>query len=204
LRRTTPQGQGQGGRGGPAPRVAILVAVVALVVAAVASFGVTRSRTPSQRPAGCQRGDNARCIPNLQASEVVAALKSKGHDCTSKNTEDAVEWECRLVLGATDYDVHMRTVHGQVHTVLAQAGILSDRPSQGGKREAGSGTVPYLLWFASLPFSDDPLTVAEVKRWLTRQVEAGKRATVDIAGYNYQVDASRERGATFELEGMFG
>jgi hypothetical protein len=202
LSRTTPERSA--GRGGPAPRVAILVAVVALVVATVASFAVTRGRTASQRPAACQGGDNARCIPTLQASTVVAALKSKGHDCTSKDAKDAVVWECRLVIGATDYELNMRTVHGQVHTVLAQAGVLSDRPSQGGRQGAGSGTVPYLLWFASLPFSDDPVTVAQIRTWLTRQLEGGRRASVDIAGYKYLVDASRESGARFELEGMFG
>jgi hypothetical protein len=202
LARTAPERSP--GRGVPAPRVAILAAVVALVVAAVAGFAVTRGRTPSQRPTDCP-GSRARCIPTLQGSAVIAALKSKGHDCTSENRGDGVRWECKLQIGATEYSLHMNTRHGQVNTVLADVRVLADRPAQGGGNQgAASGTVPYLLWFASLPFSDDPLTVADVKAWLTRQVEAGKRATVRIAGYRYIVDASKEGAATFDMEGMIG
>jgi hypothetical protein len=203
LSRTTPERPR--GRAGPAPNVAILAAVVALVVAAVAGFAVTRGRTPSQRPGDCP-GSRARCIPTLQGSAVIAALKSKGHGCDSEseNRADGVRWECKLQIGATEYSLHMRTLHGQVNTVLADVRVLADRPAQGGSRGAASGTVPYLLWFASLPFSDDPLTVADVRAWLTRQVEAGRKATVEIAGYRYEVDASKEGAATFDMEGMIG
>jgi hypothetical protein len=177
--------------------------VVALVVAAVAGFAVTRGRTPSQRPTDCP-GSRARCIPTLQGSTVIAALKSKGHGCTSENRGDGVQWECKLQIGATEYSLHMKTLHGQVNTVLADVRDLGNRAAQGGNRGTASGTVPYLLWFASLPFADDPLTVAQVKAWLTRQVESGKRATVHIAGYRYILDASKEGAAEFDMEGMIG
>jgi hypothetical protein len=194
--------EGQGRHGGSSPRVAILVALVALVVATVASFAVTRSKTPSQRPIRCQ-GNNTGCIPTLKGSDVIAALKSKGHNCTSEKSQDEVVWKCNLLIGATNYDLRLATLHGQVISVLA--GVLADNRSQSGKRGTGSRTVPYFLWFASLPFSDDPRTVADVKAWLTRQVEAGRKATVDIAGYRYRVDATGgESGESFARFGMEG
>jgi hypothetical protein len=69
---TTPQRQG--GRAGPAPRVAVLVAVAALVVATVASFAVTRSRTPSLRPTACGVA-KARCIPSLDSTTVIGGVR---------------------------------------------------------------------------------------------------------------------------------
>lgn len=202
MSRTTPQRQGGGG--GPAPRVAVLVAVAALVVATVASFAVTRSRTPSLRPTGCGVA-KARCIPSLESAAVIGALKSKGYGCTSRDgqgLEGLVLWECVLRIGATKYSLNMGTLRGHVNTVLAEATVQANKSAQGGKGGTASGTVPYLLWFASLPFADDLLTVADVKAWLTRQVQAGKKATVNIAGYRYEVDASKEGAATFDMQGM--
>jgi hypothetical protein len=165
---------------------------------------VTRSRTPSLRPTACGVA-KARCIPSLQSAAVIDALKSKGYGCNSRNgqgLEGLVQWECDLRIGATKYSLNMGTLRGHINTVLAEVSIQANRSAQGGKGGTASGTVPYLLWFASLPFADDPLTVADVKAWLTRQVQSGKKATVNIAGYRYEVDASEEGAASFDMQGM--
>ncbi|WP_203862645.1 hypothetical protein [Plantactinospora mayteni] len=122
----------------------------------------------------------------MKHSSVIETLKAQGYACA----DDERTTNCELRVGPLAFKASVGVAEDLVSEVYVTASWHdTDRQSD--------TLLPYLSWFASLPYSEDPTLTAEISQWLTEQVEGGKATEATIGDFVYQVKA--DRGTFVEL-----
>jgi len=157
------------------PLIALTIALAALLAGAAGGYLLARGVKKSADRATC---DNLRCIPSLKASSVIDALRGRGFTCAEKNST----WECRLRIGDTSYQSRLSQRDGLIYNYDDSVRTEKDG-------EASASTRAFLVWFAALPFADDPVLTAEIDGWLTPRLGGGALTKATIGGYTYDLTA---------------
>jgi hypothetical protein len=186
----TPGGPGGQGR---ARLIVTLVAIglAALLVSGAASFGAAGGFNPQGGQSEDCGGVN-RCIPSLRSGDVISALEAKGFTCTPDSGGS-----CELQFGNSRFEMSMDTAgenDDQIASIITHVTI-----PPGVQR--GGRIIPYFVWFASLPYADDPVLVQEVTAWIQQQVDGGTDAEALIGGYRYNVAASSPTSIELQIQG---
>lgn len=155
--------------------IALAVALVTLVGGGTGGYLLTRSERKTSYRASC---GNLYCIPSLKASSVIDALRGRGFTCAEKNST----WECRLRIGDTSYQSRLSQRDGLIYNYDDSVRTEKDG-------EASASTRAFLVWFAALPFADDPVLTAEIDGWLTPRLGGGALTKATIGGYTYDLTA---------------
>jgi hypothetical protein len=182
----------------------LLVALVVATGAGIAAFalqgGFAAAAAPTDastaapasavgRSVDC--GLSSRCIPELQATEVVRQLEGRGFFCE----QSSGDWFCDLHMGATSYHLQMSPENDDDdHRLTGITGSVSAGPDS----DLASIAVPYLTWVAALPFGNDPAGV-QVMEWAKQQIQSGEDSRARIGGYEYAVSPGR-----LELDALLG
>ena len=168
-------------------RVLLVAAAVAVVGFLVAGAGAYVAMSRQEKAQGTVDCGPYECIPVLKASSVVAAIEAQGHECVANDNGSA----CELRIGLLGFEARLEVAEDHLHGVY----ITASQPE--GDQESGA-IVPYLSWFASLPYGDDAATTSDITGWLAEQVEGRKATKATIGDYLYEVDASK--GTYVELQ----
>lgn len=155
--------------------IALAVALVMLVGGGAGGYLLARDVKKSADRATC---GNLRCIPSLQASSVIDALTGRGFTCAEKSGT----WECQLRIGDTRYRSRLLQQDGLIYNYDDSVQTEKDG-------EASASTRAFLLWFAALPFADDPVLTEEIEGWLTQRLSGGANTKATIGGYIYDLTA---------------
>jgi hypothetical protein len=157
--------------------IAVALGLVGFLAAGIGAYAAVSSYRSAQGTVSCTGAWG--CIPGLKASKVVEAVKAQGHECAFKNS-----WTCELWIGPIKFETQLSVSQGYISAV----DLRVVRPDGD---QASSAIMPYLLWFASLPYAGDAATVSDIKNWLTQQVEARKKTKAKIGDYSYELDAAK-------------
>lgn len=183
-------------RGGLTWRRVLLVAAAAAVVGmggtGVAAYLVTGAQEKAKTNVDC--GAFRPCIPSLKAATVLDALTQRGHECVKDENGD---WGCKLSIGETNYEARVHERKGLINEYTA-------RVSSPDGREVTPSKLTYLLWFAALPYGNDPILAGQIEGWLTEKVEKLESAQATIGGYRYDVEADKARNLLVSVMGVTG
>lgn len=163
-------------------RVSLAVGMVAFLLAGIPVYSVSNAIRTGPGPSGC-------CIPRLKAASVVEALKSKGHECS----DDQYGVSCELRIGRYGYETRVET---------SDDGLINDLSGKVSFPEGeavGLNSISYLVWVASVPYAHDPQFMAEIKDWVTIQVQSGREVTANVGRYGCQLDASNPTTASVRI-----
>ncbi|WP_214416802.1 hypothetical protein [Sphaerisporangium fuscum] len=167
--------------------IASAAGLIALAGAGAAGYTVTaRAQAAVTGPVPCAPDTYKRCIPSLKFDQVLDALKAQGHQCGMRSGY-AESWKCELYVGNAGFEMGLEAPAGGISEVSVEVRCGTDG-------EITRGARSYISWLATLPFADDPQTVAYVGKWLTRQIDGRKDVRSEIAGYKYEVYASGGKG----------
>lgn len=160
--------------------LALAVALVMVVGGGASGYLLTRAVKQTSHRATC---GNLYCIPTLKAASVIDALKGQGFTCV----EDSVtSWKCELRIGDTQYRSRLSHRDGLILS-------FDDSVSTGKTGEASASTKAYLVWFAALPFSDDPVLTEQIDGWLLPRLSGGADTRATIGGYSYRLTATDQQ-----------
>jgi hypothetical protein len=160
--------------------IALAVALVMLVGGATSGYLLTRDIKQTAHRATC---GNLYCIPTLKASSVIDALKGRGFTCIEGT---ATRWDCELQAGDTYYRSSLSHRDGLILS-------YDDSVKTGNAGEASASTKAFLVWFAALPFSNDPVLTEQIDGWLIPRLSGGADTKATIGGYTYRLAATDQQ-----------
>ncbi|GAB3151451.1 hypothetical protein GCM10027290_40710 [Micromonospora sonneratiae] len=158
--------------------VAAMIGLVSLLGAGAGTFLLARNAELAEFTARC---GTIRCIP-ISPSVLVDALKQKGFTCE----EQYGDWRCQLRIAGTEFEAYFGAHENLINDLSAS--VRSDE-----EEKIPAATKSFLLWIGSLPFGGDPVTVEEVRGWLTQRFESGDKAMATIGSYNCELTAEQKR-----------
>lgn len=157
--------------GGVSRAALIALSVVLFLVAGTGAFFVARSYRLVQASQPC---GGYRCIPQLEIDAVTEALRKQGHTCQQQH----IHYDCDLRIGTVHFETTLTVADNHIHTI-------SSSIYRAGSDPVTKTGLAYLGWFATLPYRDDPVTSAEIQKWLAQSVEANKETKATIGDYQY-------------------
>ncbi|WP_020519416.1 hypothetical protein [Catelliglobosispora koreensis] len=116
----------------------------------------------------------------MNASDVISPLQTSGFTCKQKR---ATVYACELNVGAAGFEATVATAGNAVTRVSAIVRIEANL-------EPGPGTLVFLTWIATIPYSGDQASVTEIASWVTGHVQARTSAAATIGRYIYTLEAS--------------
>lgn len=177
--------QAPGGRRPPRLLVVAVAGLVAFLAAGAGAYLIARDHRTYQVTQSCG-GHN--CIPALRTAALVEALKGRGHTCK----QEGREWFCDLMVGSVHFKVWVSDADGHIHRISAEVfHAEKEKVTKAGKT--------YLAWFAILPYRDDAAATAEIRNWLTEQLEAGKETKATILDYQYVLTTPKDGGVSLDI-----
>jgi hypothetical protein len=167
--------------------IAAAVGLVGLLAAGIGTYVAVSSYQSGKRIVSCGAYE---CIPGLKASSVIEALKAQGHECKAEEYSTT----CELSIGPIRFEARMEVSKGLIPSATVSVDTIGD--------QASSSAMPYLLWFAVLPYADDSATMADIRNWLTQQVEGHKTTKATIGDFEYEVKADKVEHTEVSFRGM--
>lgn len=188
---------GQPPAGPPAPTgggsrrwlLVVVLGVVMLLLAATGAYLGVRGYRGTQLSQSC---DSYQCIPRLEATTVVDALKEQGYTCT----KDYNHSTCDLRVGFTHFEAVLQVADEHIHAIDLKIFRSGSDPLA----ETG---LAFLNWFATLPYARDEETSAKIRQWVAEQVEGNKDAQATIGDYRYTLINPDPKIVRFEIRGNF-
>ncbi|MFI7425493.1 hypothetical protein ACIBPB_00750 [Micromonospora sp. NPDC049836] len=157
----------------------VAVALVALLGGGAGGYALVHNARKNSDRANC---GGAQCIPGLKGEALLAVLTKQGFACADGDSGPG----CTLRAGETEYELHL-----DIRAELIQGYSVTVTSPDG--REVSETKRTFLVWFAALPFSDDPALVSEIEQWLVPRLTGGENVTAEIGGYRYDLQAERTR-----------
>jgi len=160
--------------------IALAVALVVLVAGGAGGYLLARGVKKTSYRASC---GTLRCIPSLPVSSVIDALKGRGFACAEKADVDT--WTCQLRIGDTHYESRIAQQDGLIYKF--------DNSVRTERSEVADAAKAFLVWFAAMPFSNDPVLAEEIDGWLIPRLSGGTDTKVTIGGYFYSLTAASQQ-----------
>ncbi|MBE1604707.1 hypothetical protein [Actinopolymorpha pittospori] len=107
-----------------------------------------------------------------------------------------------LQIGVTEYTFSLWEVRGQVRAYSARVSSAEIGPFDNTFAPPSKTAMAYMLWSAGLPYAHDREFAAQIRTWLSRQVEGGGTTVADVGGYTYKVDASEPQIFNLDVEAV--
>jgi len=167
--------------------IALAVALVMIMGAGAGGYLLARSVRKSSDWATCGA---LHCIPSLKASSVIDALKERGFTCVEKISIDSTA--CQMRIGDTRFESHV--MHKDDLIYHYDDSVNTDKDG-----EASASTKAFLMWFAALPFSNDPVLTEEIEAWLTSRLSGGADTKATIGGYAYSLKATDQHSLSLNV-----
>jgi hypothetical protein len=165
--------------------ISLAVALVMLVAGGASGYLLASDARKTSYRASC--GNRSYCIPSLKVASVIDALKGRGFTCAEK----ASDWECRLRIGDTRYESNIAHKDGLIYRF--------DNSVNTERREVADSTKAFLVWFAAMPFSNDPVLAEEIDGWLMPRLSGGTDTRVTIGGYFYSLTAVHKQSLSLNV-----
>jgi hypothetical protein len=166
-----------------------LLGGIMLLLVGVGTFLLARSYEGSKASQSC---DIWQCIPRLEAAKVAKALQDEGYTCT----QNLGDWNCKLQIGYVSFEVRLLVAEELIHDMEASI-------SQADGELVTETGLPFLNWFATLPYSQDAQTSAQIEAWVTEQVNGKKATEATIGNYRYELTNPRPSWVNLNIEGNF-